>query len=84
FCFQKITVNDDFWNCLRDFVCALKILLGKVPKLPISLLDLAGASLFINLNDIQKKLKSEGGCGLRGLFPHRMETGSTKLSLTFF
>ena len=32
-----------------------KILLGKVPKLPISLLDLAGASHFINLNDIQKK-----------------------------
>ena len=72
-------------DCLGDFVCALKILLGKVPKLPISVLDLAGASLFINLNDIQKnELKSEGGCVLRGLFPHRIETGSTKLSLTFF
>ena len=73
-----------FLNYLGDFVCALKILLGKVPKLPISLLDLAGALHFINLNDIQKKeLKSEGGSGLIGLFSHLMETGSTKLSLTF-
>ena len=53
--FKKITVNEDFLDCLGDFVCVLKILLGKVPKLPISLLDLAGASHFINLNDIQKK-----------------------------
>ena len=43
-----------FWSSEKKWE-TIGSALGKVPKLPVSLLDLAGASHFINLNDIQKK-----------------------------
>ncbi len=46
--FQVFQDSENKWETIGSA-------LGKVPKLPISLLDLAGASHFINLNDIQKK-----------------------------
>ena len=68
--FQVFQDSENKWETIGSA-------LGKVPKLSFFLLDLAGASHFIDPIDSKIRTKVKGGCGLMSLFTHHMETGST-------